>query len=259
MRVGTVWGDYQVLTTQQFKHIQQFAKENQLQRVIFYDPQQPQLLEPYLKNQPNFEISKLKIEGIKDLKITQDPDILQGDVAKYPLPVRGLMIEKNIYRDKIAFALLKPKRIKHVTCMTKLAIELAQAHKVDQNLAAIAGMFHDCTKRLANDQNRLVMEKYYPQYLSRNEATYHQYTGAIYLKDTLGYDNEEVFNAIRHHVDGDDPHPLSLIIYLADKLDPSRDYDSSALIALAKKDLAAAAIEERQNQLAYLKEQKVVK
>lgn len=259
MRIGTVWGDYRVLTTEQFEQIQQFAQENKLDRVIFSTPQEPQLLEPYLKDQPNYEISDTKITGIKDLKLSQDPDIFQGDVSKYPLRVRGLMIEKNVYREKIAFALLKPKRIKHVTCMTQLAEELAKAHQVDQNLATIAGMFHDCTKRLESAENRMVMEKYYPQYLTRNAATYHQYTGAIYLKYTLGYENEEVFNAIRHHVDGDDHQPLSLIIYLADKLDPSRDYDSSELIALAKKDLEAAATQERQNQLAYLKEQKVVK
>ncbi len=259
MRIGTVFGDYKVLTTEQFKQIERFANENNFERIIFSNPQRPQLLEPYLKNQPNYEISNTQVKGIKDLKIDQDPDILNGDFLKYPIAVRGLMIENNVYRDKIAFSLLKPKRIKHVACMTKLAVKLAKAHKVDQNLAAIAGLFHDCTKRVESDQNRIVMEKYYPQYLSRNEATYHQYTGAIYLKYTLGYENEEVFTAIRHHVDGDDHHPLSLIIYLADKLDPSRDYDSSALIALALKDLEAAAIKERKNQLAYLQEQKVVK
>ena len=49
-----------------------------------------------------------------------------------------------------------------------------------------------------------------------------------------------MLKAIRHHCLGDDSDTYSKLIFVADKLDPLRNYDSSKEIEIACKDLNKA-------------------
>jgi len=66
-----------------------------------------------------------------------------------------------------------------------------------------------------------------------------------------------ILKAIGHHVEGDVDDPLAKIIYLADKLDESRGFDSSKMIGLAMRDLDKAVKQVRLNQKAYLEKEGV--
>ena len=65
----------------------------------------------------------------------------------------------------------------------------------------------------------------------------------IYAREHYGITDDSILSAIRYHTTGrEEMTPLEKILYLADKLEPARDYsDLAELRALALKDLDAAA------------------
>jgi len=70
----------------------------------------------------------------------------------------------------------------------------------------------------------------------------------------FGVDDPEVLSAIsKHTLGGADMSPLDCILYLADGLEPGRDYPERAeLAALAERDLAAAMRATIHSSLRYL-------
>ena len=56
----------------------------------------------------------------------------------------------------------------------------------------------------------------------------------------MGIEDRKILDAIRQHTLGDCTGPLSKILYIADKIEPTRGYDVSKETELAMKDLDAA-------------------
>lgn len=160
--------------------------------------------------------------------------------------------------DELASLFVSEKRWLHVTSMTTLAVALANAHGISEKQAYVAGLFHDCTKNWSVADGQAWMRFCAPQALEEAPAVYHQYTGAAFLKRCLHVTDGDVLRAIRHHVKGDDLHPLSQILYIADKLDPSRGYDSSETIAVCMDDLSAGFARVQKQQEDYLRKTGVI-
>ena len=260
MKPGLVYGDFHVLTSVQIEQIESWAKENGITDVYFsVKPEDIPYMEYWMNQNPTFLLYKDSQKTPENtLELSEDPDLREGNFEALPVRLRGILIERGLYREECAHRLLKPKRYAHVESMTDLAVTLAKIHGADLNKTRIAGLFHDCTKALPDEKNLTLMRLCAPEYLSRSKEVYHQYTGPFYLKFVLGYTDEEVLEAIRHHTDGDDEGLLSKILYLADKLDPSRGYDVTDMIDLAKKDLDAAVKKERELQLEYLRKKGII-
>ena len=100
------------------------------------------------------------------------------------------------------------------------------------------------------------MQTQFPQYLDEAPAIWHGYLGADTVKRHYRLNDKKILNAIYHHVKGDSTDPLAMILYMADKLDPLRDYDSSQEIALAEENLHKAYELVHAQQQAYLKKEK---
>jgi nicotinate-nucleotide adenylyltransferase len=63
-----------------------------------------------------------------------------------------------------------------------------------------------------------------------------------------------VLNAIWHHTLGDGQSDLDRILYIADKIEPTRGYDTSAELALSLKNLKQGAQLVKARQQSYLME-----
>jgi predicted HD superfamily hydrolase involved in NAD metabolism len=88
-----------------------------------------------------------------------------------------------------------------------------------------------------------------------NPIVLHARLGAELAREMFGVTDEAVLSAIRKHTLGD-AHmtPLDEIVYLADALEPGRDYpERAALLALAFDDLAAAMRSVIASSIAYLR------
>ncbi len=139
---------------------------------------------------------------------------------------------------------LKPKRIPHVLGCEQEAARLATRWGADPEIAAEAGILHDITKKLVLDEQLILCEKYgIINDALENESTklLHGKTGAAFARDMYGV-SDEVYEAIRWHTTGKPGMTLlEKIVYLADYIEPTRDFEGlDELRSLAYSDLDAA-------------------
>jgi predicted HD superfamily hydrolase involved in NAD metabolism len=134
---------------------------------------------------------------------------------------------------------------------------LAAEHGVDANKARLAGMLHDLARLYSNA--RLIDEcemRRMPigDFERKNPVVLHAPLGARLAQEAFGVIDPQVLSAIeKHTVAAAEMSPLDCVVYLADGLEPGRDFDArAALWALARRDLAAAMRETLKNSLDYL-------
>ena len=147
---------------------------------------------------------------------------------------------------KKAYACLEDKRVAHVSGCEQEAVRLAERWGGDAKLAAEAGILHDVTKKSQGPEQLHLCEEYGIITDNDEKANYkllHAKTGAAYARAHFGV-SDEVYNAIWWHTTGHaDMTLLEKIIYLADYIEPTRDFEGvDTLRALAYEDLDAAVI-----------------
>lgn len=153
-------------------------------------------------------------------RILNDPRLLQ------------IMVKKN----------LKPSRYQHSLNVADLCRELASYHKVDPEKAYLAGLLHDVCKFPGEDEIsrcRQILEYYEPEKLESVTGAYHSWTAKYYLRENCNFHDSDILNAIYNHTICNSRDKLSLILYIADKREPSRKIDDD-ILEIARKDLFQA-------------------
>ena len=136
-------------------------------------------------------------------------------------------------------------RIEHCVRVARMAARLARAHGLDPRPARDAAMLHDLARLYAAD--RLLQEcteRGIPigPFERANPIVLHAPLSAELAREHFGVHDERVLSAIRKHTVGDAVmSPLDAVVYLADGLEPGREYPERAALAdLAERDLDAA-------------------
>lgn len=144
----------------------------------------------------------------------------------------------------VALSYLKGRRIPHVLGTEETAARLAEQYGADVTAARQAALLHDCTKRLTMEEQLALCEKYGIE-LDALERTalklLHAKTGAAIAADVFGM-SDEVVSAIRWHTTGKaDMTLLEKVIYLADYIEPTRDFPGvDELRSVCERDLDEA-------------------
>ncbi len=163
-----------------------------------------------------------------------------GGQALLPSAVYGYILRKQLYGTHtlltdltpdalrpIALSYLKPKRMPHVLGTEQEAVRLTRRYGGDETQARIAALLHDCTKKL-NMAQQLELCEQYNIALDELEQTalklLHSKTGAAIARSVFGVE-DAVYDAIFYHTTGKpDMTRLEKIIYLADYIEPTRDF-----------------------------------
>ena len=117
------------------------------------------------------------------------------------------------------------------------AVKLAEKYGADVHRAEVAGLLHDCTKKLSMPEQLALcgkdgialdeLEKKALKLLHAKtgaDAGIAISTGAAIARDVFGVD-DEIYNAILWHTTGKpDMTVLEKVIYLADFIEPTRDF-----------------------------------
>ena len=110
---------------------------------------------------------------------------------------------------------------------SETAQALAEHYGADPDLAARAGILHDITKALGPTEQLHLCEKYgivLTELQRANPKLLHAKTGAVIAREIFG-ESDEVCEAIRWHTTGKPQMTLlEKIIYLADYIEPNRDF-----------------------------------
>ena len=146
----------------------------------------------------------------------------------------------------VALSMLDPRSIPHVLGTEETAAALALRWGADEESARRAALLHDCTKKFDKELQMALCRQYgiEPDAAERREGKLlHAITGAAVAYADFGVSGE-VRDAIRWHTTGKaDMTLLEKIIYLADYIEPTRDFcDLTELRRLAFEDLDGALL-----------------
>ena len=162
--------------------------------------------------------------------------------------------------EQVVINLLNPNRVKHVLGCRDTAAELAKVWDADVTDAARAGLLHDITKALDGPLQLTLCAEYgkvLDEFSENNPKTLHALTGSLVAERIFG-ENEAVVKAIESHTTGKAAmNTLEKIIYVADYMEPNRDFPGvETLRQLAYTDLDGALKLGLEMTLAMLREQK---
>ena len=194
------------------------------------------------KTYPQARIFTLTIPGVVEVSSTELREKLakgEGGCLLAPA-VYGYILREGLYRTgldlknltleqlrPIAMSFLKHKRIPHVLGTEQEAIRLAQAYGADVEKARRAALLHDCTKKLEMDEQLALCAKYGIELDELEQVALkllHSKTGAAIARDVVGVD-DAIYSAIWYHTTGRaNMTLLEKIIYLADYIEPTRDF-----------------------------------
>lgn len=217
--------------------------------------------EAYLKDTFSATVETVHLPRIVEISSTDLRQCLAaGEGRDFLAPaVYGYILRQGLYGVKkdlrrlelddlrcAALSMLKPSRVPHVLGCEETAAGLAVRWGADEESARRGALLHDCTKKLDREQ-QLDLIRQYGIGLAEEELAetklLHAPTGAAVAADVYGV-SREVEDAIRWHTTGKaDMTLLEKILYLADYIEPTRDFcDLRELRRLAFEDLDAALL-----------------
>lgn len=123
---------------------------------------------------------------------------------------------------------LKENRFIHTLGVVSVAKKLAKLNGISEEKAEMAALCHDIAKNIPKAEMLKIMEEN-NIILDENEknspSIWHSILGPVVAKKELGIDDEEILEAIRWHTTGrENMTKLEKIIYIADMIEPSRDF-----------------------------------
>lgn len=194
-----------------------------------------------LKIKYHTDIAFFAIEGLEvssgQIKKTRDfslcPKAVEKFIQKHDLyapdnPLSGLKEQELAELWHLAadlFQELSEKRFLHSLNVMILAAKYAKHFHMDVKAAAVAGLLHDCAKELKADLRVSLAGELEKDIASYPKTLWHSPAGAVYARNRYGISDPAVLDAIRYHSTGRcDMTALEEVIFLADKLEPARDY-----------------------------------
>ena len=191
---------------------------------------------------PQARLFTLTIPGVIDVSSTELREKLaKGEGASLLAPaVYGYILREGLYNTgadlkhlslsqlrPVALSYLKHKRIPHVLGTEQEAIRLAERYGADVEKARRAALLHDCTKKLDMEEQLALCRRYGIQLDELEQKALkllHSKTGAAIARDVFSVD-DDIYSAIWYHTTGHaNMTKLEKIIYLADYIEPSRDF-----------------------------------
>ena len=172
---------------------------------------------------PSFDVSSSDVRALKS--------------AYMPEEVLTYIEENELYYIKTIRNMIKESRFNHSKSVAHVAYRLAKIHNLDFSKAYIAGILHDIAKGIDKDESLSLMKEYYPEFLDIGAYAYHQFLGEMVVKETFNINDDDILAAIKYHTTGrKEMGWLEKLIYVSDKIEPSRPYDSSDFIKAMEED-----------------------
>lgn len=215
----------------------------------------------YLSQKYGARICTIELPRITDVSSSSLRALLKegkGQSCLWP-PVYGYILREGLYDTHadlkhlsdsdlraVSFSMIRAKRIPHVRGTEATAQQLALRWGADCGKARRAAILHDCTKYLTLEEQLKLCEKYGILLDSLEQKTLkliHAKSAAMLARDVFG-EPEDVCDAIRWHTTGRaGMSTLEKVLYLADYMEPGREFDGvERLRALACEDFNAAVM-----------------
>lgn len=153
---------------------------------------------------------------------------------------------------------LKPSRALHTRNVAAEAVRLAEKYGADKQKAEIAALLHDIARNLpVEEMNGYVRQLGLDERYIGNKNLSHSKVGVMLIKRDFGIVDEEILNAVSYHTTGRDGMTLlDKVIFLADAIEPGRDYPAVTMLReLADEDLDKACAYSLKKTIEYIESQ----
>jgi nicotinate-nucleotide adenylyltransferase len=180
--------------------------------------------------------------------------IKEGNYKNINVDVKKYIIENNIYVEHQLKKYLTSKRLKHVKSVRDLALRIYKTNKpgLDKNKIITATLLHDVAREYSMDKLKNIIKKHYPDSIEEKGYILHQYAGEYLAKKKFHIEDESILEAIKYHTTGNmNMGKLAKLVYVSDKLDPLRPYDTTPFINECIKNLDNGFIEVLKDKLNY--------
>lgn len=185
--------------------------------------------------------------------------LARGEGQEYLLPqVYGYILMNRLYGTHAdlkrlelpelracSYSMIRAKRVPHVMGVEEEAVRLAERWGGDEGMARRAAILHDCTKYLELDDQLRLCRQYGVELDELEQQAVkllHAKTGACIARDIFG-EPDEVYQASSGYHGKADMTLLEKILYIADYMEPTRDFEGvEKLRELAYADLNAAVL-----------------
>lgn len=156
---------------------------------------------------------------------------------------------------------LSKKRYKHSIMVSRTAEALADKYNVSRAIVRYAALAHDIAKEMTDEEALEYIKSYnikLDESILENPNLAHGEIGAILLMEKFDCTNEDVLDAVRWHTYGNEVMSIiAKIVYVADIIEPTRDFDGvEELRELAFIDLDRAIIRYYEMSMEYLNSNK---
>jgi nicotinate-nucleotide adenylyltransferase len=174
-----------------------------------------------------------------------------------PFSVIQYMFEHQLYFVPKLKAFYEPERFEHVYSTACLAYQIAEANGLAATDAFLAAILHDIAKDIDEEEARDLLNEYDTINQPVESYALHQFVGAILARQEFNIKQEPILEAIRYHTTGKaQMGPLAQIVYASDKIEPTRGYDSTALINACKQNYHQGFLLVLKENLNHLKKKK---
>lgn len=253
------------LTFQNWRHPKEIAKictlcafgRSEKDTEALFAPQRD-----YLRREYGADVITMALPHLVEISSTQLREKMSaGEGNQFLLPaVYGYILVHHLYGTQAdlkhlsldqlrpaALSLLDQRRVPHVLGTEETAAKLALRWGADEEDARRAALLHDCTKRLSREEHLDLCKKYGIAVDEQERKTggklLHAKTGAALARDLFGV-SDEIYSAIYWHTTGKPEMTLlEKIIYLADYIEPTRNFGAlKELRPLAYEDLDRAML-----------------
>ncbi len=149
--------------------------------------------------------------------------------------------------ERRMFTTLGPGRLRHSLCCMSETVRLALANGVDPARAAVTGLLHDCAKSLPRETEQAFAQRVLPaldEMTLDSHELLHAPLCALVAEETYGVADRGILHAIRYHTTGcPDMSPLDKVLFVADKIEPTRSFPNvETLRAAAAENLDRAVL-----------------
>lgn len=191
-----------------------------------------------------YPINQVSIQKYHFIQLNNEPvyasssDVRNGHIEMLNPGVLKYITCQGLYLETIVACKMKEKRWKHTCSVAHLAAQIAKSNGLNSHQAYIAGMFHDIAKEMDDEQASFIMQQHFSLYMDKPKAIWHQWVSRYVSEHEYLIDDEIVLEAIEHHTTGSvHISPIGKCVYVADKLDPLRGYDSSEQIKVCMENI----------------------
>ena len=182
------------------------------------------------KNENIFKYHMKRIKG-DDINVSSSGFKAMRAYNYIPYSLIEYIAKNDLYMFKEIRKRLSYARYEHSKQVALLSLRIAFENNLNDPLKAFyAGLLHDIGKEVDKEFGKNIMATHFSEYNDLPAFSYHQFIGSYIAKEKFQMP-EDIVEAIEFHATGNYPMSrLGRIVYAADKIEPTRGFDSSDLI-----------------------------